>query len=145
MQVKVSNFVLRVPEDCVIHQVQLKLQSFCCYQHNCCTGISWDIVIVHQSTIKRKNIQGGFYNCPFDWQGHTRLSDSLFCFLRCWFCGKITRMFFYWSLNYLPLQSSPSLNETWERAEIDILTKTVNLSYLFFRLYSFQFLITAAL
>ena len=44
--------------------------------------------------------------------------------LKCCFCG-LTRIFFYWSLNYLPLQTSPAPNETWEKAENNILTKTV--------------------
>ena len=42
--------------------------------------------------------------------------------LKCCFCG-LTRIFFYWSLNYLPLQTSPAPNETWEKAENNILTK----------------------
>ena len=46
-----------------------------------------------------------------------------FCPMKCCFCG-LRRMFFYWSLNYLPLQSSPGPNETWEKGENNILTKT---------------------
>ena len=65
--------------------------------------------------------------------------------LKCCFCG-LTRMFFYRSLNYLPLQSSPAPNESWEKAEINILEKKKQpnqpLSYFSFRLYSsFHFLI----
>ena len=40
-----------------------------------------------------------------------------------WYCG-FTRRFFYWILNYLPLQSSPGPNQIQETDETNIFWKT---------------------
>ena len=47
-----------------------------------------------------------------------------------WYCG-FTRRFFYWILNYLPLQSSPGPNQIQETDETNIFWKT-NRNFIFF-------------